>query len=145
MRACCFALLLTLPACSSAFADEGDAIAAAQRRLEMAQLKLRLYEQDEFPRQLGHVERAIKLQRAKIESFRRRVREFEQLDTPQNSLRLIAALEDARLDLVAAELCLHELEDERFLLIRSRADRTRLLQFEIEASVESYNAVVRSL
>jgi hypothetical protein len=141
-------LALTLPFVAllsplAALADERDAVvAAARRQLELAQLKLRLYERDEHPRQLGQVERAIEMQRAKLESFRRRVREFEQFDKFEYSAPLFITLEDARLDVVAAELRLRELEDERFLLIRSRSDRARMMQLEIEAAAAQYNALV---
>jgi hypothetical protein len=129
-----------------AMAGENDAaIAAARRQLEMAQLKLRLYERDEYPRQLGQVERTLEMQRAKLESFRRRVREYEQYDKWQYSAPLFATLEDARLDVLAAELRLRELEDERFLLIRSRSDRSRMLELEIDAAAAHFNALVSQL
>ena len=129
--------------CLLTFADDA-AIAAARRQLELAQLKLRLYERDEYPRQLGQVERAIEMQRAKVESFRRRVARVRAVRQLQYSAPLFTTLEDARLDVVAAELRLRELEDERFLLIRSRSDRSRMMQLEIEAAAEQYNSLLTS-
>jgi hypothetical protein len=147
MRTSLFAAIFALiVAPLAAVAGEHDvAIAAARRNLELAQLKLRLYERDEYPRQLGQVERAIEMQRAKIESFRRRVREYEQFDKFSYSGPLFLTLEDARLDVVSAELRLRELEDERFLLIRSRSDRSRLMQLEIEAAAAQFNALLEQL
>jgi hypothetical protein len=113
-----------------------------RRHREQAPRKKPHDHSDEHPRQLAQVKRAIEMQRAKLESFHRRVREFEQFDKFEYSAPLFITLEDARLDVIAAELRLRELEDERFLLIRSRSDRSRLMQLEIEASAAQYNALV---
>jgi hypothetical protein len=144
MRGLCFVLGAALAVSSSAtFAGEPEMIAAARRQLELAQLKLRLYERDEYPRQLGNVERAIVMAKAEVESFRRRVREYEQFDKFTNPGPLLTSLEDARLCLVDAELKLRGLDDERFLLIRSRSDRTRIYQLEIEAAAAQFNALLQ--
>ncbi|MCA9270534.1 MAG: hypothetical protein KDA41_18760 [Planctomycetales bacterium] len=118
-----------------------DAISAARRGVEMAEIRMRLYERDEYPQQLHRLDRQIALAKARCESGRRRVAEYEQFDKFKYSGPLFTSLEDARLAVVEFELQTRELEESRVLLEQSHADRRRLMQLELDDA----NARLRAL
>src|SRR5262245_26161550 len=91
----------------AAMADERqDAIAGATREVEYAKLRLSLYERDEYPRQLGNLDRAIELAKARVESWERRVKEYEQFTAFRIGQPLFWTLEQTRLELLENELAL---------------------------------------
>jgi hypothetical protein len=127
-----------------ACADElGDAVAAATREVEYARLKLRLYEREEYPRQLGHLDRAIELAKAKVESLERQVKEYEQFTAFRIGQPLFWTLEKTRLELLEHELTLEALQEERFLLVRHRGDRARMLELDLAAAQARLLALTR--
>ena len=128
------ALLSTLPLRSACAAEDAAAIVAAGRQLEMAQLRLRLYEREEYPRKLHRLKRDIELAKAHIESYHRRVKEYEQFDKLRYSSPLFLTLEETRLSLRQAELKLEDLEEERSLWVRHHRSRRRLYALEVEAA-----------
>ena len=117
-------------------AQNETAILAAQRSLETAQLRLRLYEREEHPRNLHRLEREIELAKAHVESYRRRVAEYEQFDKFDSSNALFLSLEEARLGLLQAELKLEELAEDRYLLLRHHSARLRLFQLEVDEAAQ---------
>lgn len=120
-------------------------IAAARRQLEIAQLKQRIYENDEYPRLLSEVERAIEMAKAELESFKRRVIELEHFEEFVHSPPFFLSREEARLDVLRGDLRLRSLEDERFRMLRTRGDRVRLYQLEIDAAAAQLNALIQKL
>ena len=138
-------LLLVFAACPlSISADDAvvaAAVADAQRAVEIAQLRLRLYEREEYPKKRRALDRGIELAQAHLDSAKRRVKEYEQFDKFKYSAPLFISLEDARLTVIELELKLQELRQERFLLIRHHSDRCRLYQLEVEAAAAALKAL----
>ena len=109
-----------------------DPVADAARALEVAKLEYRLFRQVEYPREDRRLAAQIKLTRAEVESFRRRVREYKQFDRFQTGKPLFVTLENARLHLLEAELRLRDLKAELSALRRFRSDRCRLLELKVQ-------------
>ena len=127
-------LAITATSAATSVAASQEEIAAARRQLETAQLRLRLYERDDHPRALHRLEREIELAQAHVESYQRRVKEYEQFEKLQYSSALFLTLEQTRLALRQAELKLEELQEERFLLLRHHSTRRRLFALEVESA-----------
>lgn len=116
---------------SSEFAEP---LADAARELEMAQLRLRRYDAYEYPLALRRLESQIKLAQAELESWRRRVREYEQFDKFVGSAPVLLTLDEARLAVLRYQTGLDDLVHEKELLERSRRDQYRLLKLEVDAA-----------
>ena len=121
-------------------AELGD-VTAARRALETAQLRLRLYEREEYPRKLHRLERDIELAQAHVESYQRRLREYEQFDKLSYSSPLFLTLERTRLSLRQAELQMEDLQEQRTLLVRHHTARRRLYVLEVEAAAAHLSAL----
>jgi len=117
-------------------ADSGfaESLADAARDLEIAQLRLRRYDTYGYPLSLRRLESQIKLAQAELESWRRRVREYEQFDKFVGSAPVLLTLDDARLAVLRFQTDLDDSVHEKELLERSRRDQYRLLKLEVEAA-----------
>jgi len=116
-------------------------LAAAERHLEMAQLKLRLYQRVEYPLQMRKLKSEIELTKARIASQKRRVTEFEKFTKFKYSSPVFTTLENTRLTQLELELRLKELKEEKMLLTRHYGDYCRLLQLQVGAAKAQVEAL----
>ena len=114
-------------------AENTGEMAQAFRALEETRLRLRLFERVDYPLRLQEVDAQIKLTRAEIESFRRRIAEYERFD---GSGAVFLELENVRLMLGAGRLRLQNLERERLLLQLHFKDERRLRQMQVDAAAQ---------
>ena len=112
-------------------AENAGEMAEAFRALEEARIRLRLFERVDYPLRLQEVDAQIKLTQAELDSFRRRIAEYERFD---GSGAMFLELENARLMLGAARLRLQNLERERLLLQLHFKDERRLRQLQVDAA-----------
>ena len=125
---------VTASACRPARAAENAGeMAQAFRALEEARLRLRLFERVDYPLRLQEVDAQIKLTRAEVESFQRRIAEYERFD---GSGAVFLELENVRLMLGAGRLRLQNLERERLLLQLHFKDERRLRQMQVDAAAQ---------
>ena len=116
---------------------------AARRDLEAAEIRLRLYVNEEYPRALRRLDREIELAVAHLHSHQRRVVEYQQFDKFEGSNPLFLTLEKARLELLAAEIHLEDLHHERRLLQYNHRDRCRLLELDVAEATARFKATRR--
>ena len=116
---------------------------AARRDLKAAEIRLRLYVNEEYPRALRRLDREIELAIAHLLSHQRRVAEYSQFDKFESSNPLFLTLEKARLALLAAELRLEDLHHERRLLEYNHRDRCRLLELDVAEATARFKAIRR--
>ncbi|MEM6797989.1 MAG: hypothetical protein AAF589_00615 [Planctomycetota bacterium] len=135
-----FAAALTL-APSSVLAS--DAAVDAHRELEIAALKLRLYELTEYPGQIRKLDSAIKLTRAEVEGWERLEREYRSLRKFDRGSALPLTIEQVRLDLLAAELRLDDLKAQRLAAQRAHQLKQRLLRLSVEQAAARVKAAKR--
>lgn len=130
-------LLLLLSSFSPAPARADEAALRremAERELEIAVLQLRRYERLEYPLRLRRLESMIELTEAEVASFERQVAEYAGFDKFVGSAPLFQSLEQARLNLIDAQLRLDDAQQERRLLERHHADQRRLYALQIESA-----------
>jgi len=112
-------------------AEHAGEMAEAFRALEEARIRLRLFERVDYPLRLQEVDAQIKLTQAELDSFRRRIAEYERFD---GSRAVFLELENARLMLNAGRLRMQNLERERLLLQLHFKDERRLRQLQVDAA-----------
>ena len=115
-------------------------LARAERELEEARLRLRLYEKVEYPTQRRRLDSTIALLQAEAKMYERRVAAYENKFRYSNAITF--SLEETRLNLIDAKLRLNDLREERSLLNRFRSDRCRLYQLRVEAALEAVDALL---
>jgi len=118
-------------------ADALSPLRHAERQLEMAELRLRLYVGSEFPRQEDQLRTQISLARAEIESLERRLAQYERFTRASYSAPLLSTIEETRLRLVATRLREKSLVSQLLRLKRSHDDRVRLYRLEIEEAQDA--------
>ena len=118
-----------------------QAIAEARRGIEAAEIRLRLYEKVEYPRQLRKLEHRITLAGAEVDRLRILLAEYKQITYRTVPEPLIITRQVTELALLEAELELRNLREENITLIRYHSDQCRLHELE----VESAKALLRSL
>ncbi len=124
-----------LAACLPAGAEElATDLVAAQRALEVAELRQRRYEQLEYPLALRRLESAITLTKAEMAALEASLAEYEQFDKFTGSSPLFHTLQRTRLALVEARLRLDDLQEEKRLRMRLHGDQCRLHELEVEAA-----------
>lgn len=116
-------------------------IAAAQRNLEIATLRLLNFDRVEFPLESKRLDSEIALTRAAIKSLERRIVEYEQFTKNRYSSPLFLSLETTRLELVEARLNLKVLTEEKCLRIQYRGSTRRLYQLEIEQAHDRLESI----
>ncbi len=107
---------------------------AALREVELAQIRMRLWERLDYPLRQRQIDSELKLAEAQIESLKRQVSEYEQFTKFKYSSPLFYSLEEARVQLVAAQARRDDLREEAALLLKNRDDLRRLQELEVEAA-----------
>jgi hypothetical protein len=121
---------LIVPFARSATAE--NSVRRSDQAVEIARLRLKLYERVDYPLRLRHLRTEIKLMEARVSSLGRRVKEARRF---YRSPALFTTIEKLQLSLLEAELVLKDLKHERTLLQSHNKDerRLRMLQIEIAA------------
>jgi hypothetical protein len=121
---------LIVPFARSATAE--NSVRRSDQAVEIARLRLKLYERVDYPLRLRHLRTEIKLMEARVSSLGRRVKESRRF---YRSPALFTTIEKLQLSLLEAELVLKDLKHERTLLQSHNKDerRLRMLQIEIAA------------
>jgi hypothetical protein len=114
---------------------------AALREVELAQVRMRLWERLDYPLQQRRIESERKLVEAQIDSLKRRLAEYEQFTKFKYSAPLFYSLEEARVQLVAAQAQRDNLREEAVLLLKNRGDLRRLQELEVEAAKARLRAI----
>ena len=118
--------VLAMTVCLCTYAAGQDTKTSSS--IEIARLKLRLFERVEYPLRLRELSDDIKLAQAEIESLKRQEKELERFKTKA----FFASLENLRLRRLEAELRLKKLRHERVLLQIYAKDEVRLRRLTIE-------------
>ena len=124
-------------------AERDDALAAAKRKQEITELRLRQFERVEFPLAIRRIENDLKITEAERDVQQRRIKECGPSSIFKYSEAFLVTLQEARLAALRAELKIDELKNERLLLEQNREDRCRLLQLEIDAAADEIRALER--
>lgn len=103
-----------------------------RRALEMAKLEMRLYLQVEYPRELRHLDSAIRLTTAEVDAVRQRLRAYGPYTRFDTGQPFTLSIQEDKLCLLDAELRLRDLRAERAVLIRFRSDHWRLLELKAQ-------------
>jgi hypothetical protein len=111
-----------------------DALLAARRDLEVANIELRLYRQVEFPRKRREFDAQVKIVLAEVDSFKRLVREYKSFNVSRYSNAFLFSRQRAELALLDAELRLKNLREERSAFRRFHTDHCRLYELKVEAA-----------
>ena len=122
---------------SQEIAAYARAVTAAEREVESARIRLRLYVHEEHARRLRRLDHQIQLAREVLRSYERRVTEYRRFDRFRHSSPLLISLEEARLDALRAKLHLDDLREERSLLTRHHADRYRLQELQLRTAEDA--------
>lgn len=122
-----------------------QAIADARRAIEAAEIRLRLYENVEYPRQVRKMEREIALTSAEVDRYRELLAEYKQITYRTIPEPLIVTRQSTELALLEAELRLKDLREENLALIRFHADQHRLYELEIESAEARLRALLSQL
>ena len=104
----------------------------AARDVEIERLKLMLYERISFPTRIRKLEGDIKLAEAEVASFKRRVAEYRQFTKFKYSNPLFISRENAKLQLLEAQIRLKNLKEEKVLLCRFKTTSLRLKELELD-------------
>ncbi|TWT72800.1 hypothetical protein Pla123a_40990 [Posidoniimonas polymericola] len=128
------AVLLTAALAWSAVGQSAQAETAydTQRRIEIAALRLQLYENVEYPAELRRLKSELKLAEAEAASLERLLREYEPFDKFSTGRPLVLTIESTRLALLRAGLRRDNLRQDLMAQQRSHYDRLRLLHLELE-------------
>lgn len=111
-----------------------SAIADARRAVEAAQLRLRLYERVEYPRQQRRLDAEITLTATEVDKYRKLLAEYKQISSRTIPDPLILTRQTTELALLAAELKLKDLREENRLLWQYHTDQCRLFELEVDAA-----------
>jgi hypothetical protein len=135
----CLALAVVCTAPLTASAQTNDLPESVQierrnlrRALEMAQLDLRLYLQVDYPRELRHLDSAIRLTQAEVDAVKARLRAYGPYTRFDSGQPFTLSIQDDKLCLLDAELRLQDLKDERCALVRFHSDHWRLLELKAQ-------------
>ena len=125
--------------------SRAQAISAAKRDLEAAQLELKLYRNVEFPLRMRRLKSEIKLVKAELDWLERRVENFERRIRKHNSdprfHAFFHAMEKDRLAALKTKLRLKELREERLLLCKFDKDHRRLHELKVDAALDTLKAL----
>ncbi|PHS03250.1 MAG: hypothetical protein COA78_18755 [Blastopirellula sp.] len=108
----------------------------ASRQLEMARLRLRIYERQEYPLKRRKLSSEIEMTKAELKSLERRQKEYSQFTRFKYSAPLFDEIERVHLAELGTKLRLNDLIAEKSLLERYHADRLKLMRLELEAAEE---------
>jgi len=108
----------------------------AWRKWETARLRVRQYAELEYPLLVRRLDNEIQLTAAELAMHQREVQAFGPSSNFRYSKAFSYTLERAKLAALEAELRLKELQEQRMLLQRGRADKLRLLELEQDAAAE---------
>jgi hypothetical protein len=121
----------------------GELLRSAQRDLELAEIRLRRFENVEFPLSLRKLQSRIRLLSAEVPVWERRIREYKDLDKFVGSSGVLITLDDARLTLLQVRTELEDLEHERRVVQDGYSDQRRLLALEVEVACERLKLLKR--
>ncbi len=99
--------------------------------IEIARLRLKLYERVDYPLRMRQLRTDIEIMEARVASLRRRVKETDRFRYAEG---MFTATERLRLELLEAELVLRDWKHELTLLQIHHQDERRLRRLEIEAA-----------
>ncbi|MCA9240915.1 MAG: hypothetical protein KDA37_11980 [Planctomycetales bacterium] len=125
-------VLLAATCLCSANPASGETLLDANRRVEMAQIRLRLYEQVEYPTQRRQLTHELRVAEAEVASLKRLLQEYEPFDRFSTGRALVLTIESTRLSLLRAELRRDDFKRQLSDLQRFHVDRLRLLMLELE-------------
>jgi hypothetical protein len=111
-----------------------EAIAAAERDVEIAEIEYRKYLNVEYPTRRQELESQMILSAAEIEVNRRFVCEYERMSRGKTSQVFLVTLADARLALLKAELQYEHLDAEKSRLENFHGDQCRLYELRLDAA-----------
>lgn len=115
-----------------------EAPAGLPPEVEAAQLRIKLYQGQEYPLQRRILESKIRVAKARVASFERQREEYDQFTKFQHSSPLFGQIEFVKIAQVAAEEELKTLSQEKSLLERFHQDKVRLLELELELARRPY-------
>jgi len=105
---------------------------AVPTEVEIAKLRIKLYQHQEYPLQRRLLNSKIKVARVRVESLERQREEYQQFTKFKYSAPMFAELERIAVQLTEAEENLKNLIEEKLLLERFYQDRLRLMQLELQ-------------
>ena len=111
-----------------------SAIDEARRQIDLAQLRLRVYERVEYPRRLRQLNAEIALVAAEVERNRVLLAEYQRISRNTIPDPLIVTRQATELALLAGELKLRDLREENHLLARGFDEECRFRQLEVESA-----------
>ncbi len=146
-RLTCVLMVSLVSAATSRIAEAGpaglqpeqrsiDEIRGAERDLEIATIKLRLYVHVEYARERRRLDDEIRLARAEKEALDRHVVEYSNFTRFEYSQPMMLTLDESRLSALRAKLYLEQLIEEKFRLQQHFVDSRRLLELEIEGAAD---------
>ncbi len=131
-RLACLSVVALSLACLAAPPDAAaQTIYDTQRAVEIAQLRLRLYEQVEHPAELRRVQSDLQFAEAEVTSLKRLLKEYGPMDRFSTGRALMLTIESTRLSLLRCELNRDSLKQQLNALQRWHGDRLRLLRLEL--------------
>jgi hypothetical protein len=129
--ACLSVVALSLVCLTAPREAAAQTIYDTQRAVEMAQLRLRLYQQVEHPADLRRVQSDLTFVEAEVASLKRLLKEYGPMDRFSTGRALVLTIESTRLSLLRAELNRDSLKQQLTAMQRWHGDRLRLLQLEL--------------
>jgi hypothetical protein len=108
--------------------------AAAERNLELAELRLLRFDRIDYPLAQKRLENEIEMTKAEIDSRKRRIAEYDRFNHSAYSSPFFYTLEENRLALKDAELRLDMLLRERCLRVQYKGTMRRIRELEVEQS-----------
>ncbi|MBI1248697.1 hypothetical protein GC197_12760 [bacterium] len=100
-------------------------------QVEVARLRLKLYQGQEYPLERQTLDSKIRVTKARIDSLDRQLEEYQQFTKFKHSGPLFGQLEFVKVAKVEANEDLKNLTNEKSLLERFHQDRVRLMQLEL--------------
>lgn len=95
---------------------------------EIRTLEWRLYDRVEFPLRLRQIDSEIKLTEARLKSQQKLLAEYQAFQRFSAGNPLTLTVEETKLQILASQLKLEDLREERSLLLRYRDDQRRLFE-----------------
>jgi len=118
---------------------QAETPAEMQTEIEIARLRIKIYENHEYPLKRSTLDSKIRVAKVRIESLERQKKEYEQFTKFKYSSPMIGELERVYVALVEAEEDLKNLSHEKILLQRFHQDRMRLMRLELQRMIELAN------
>lgn len=151
-RFCALAALTVAFVAPVATADEASnaasanlqALSAARHDQRVAELRLKQYSA-EYSLTLHRLDADIRMAKAELAMLERQVQQFGRSSVFRYSSAFSWTLEQARLSALAVKLKLEDLEHQKLLHVRGRADQQQLLESEYKSAALRVAALQREL